>query len=80
MRLSRESGLDLNRFDSAIHLGENFGRERPLGVGWDSMISAHARLYEYIMRFGIVCSPPVYQFTNLPIYQFTSQSINILVL
>ena len=37
------------------------------------MISANARLYEYVMPFGIVCSPPVlslpiYQFTNLPIY------------
>ena len=31
------------------------------------MISANARLYEYVMPFGIVCSPPVYQFTNLPI-------------
>ena len=35
------------------------------------MISANARLYEYVMPFGIVCSPPVYQFTNLPIYSRT---------
>ena len=53
-RLSRESGLDLNRFDSVIHLEEDFGT-RP-----------NARLYEYVMPFGIYCSLPVYQFTNLP--------------
>ena len=27
----------------------------------------NARLYEYVMPFGIYCSPPVYQFSNLPI-------------
>ena len=40
------------------------------------MISANARLYEYVMPFGIVCGPPVYQFTNLPIYQFTNLPID----
>ena len=34
------------------------------------MDSANAiRLYEYVMPFGIVCSPPV---LSLPIYQFTN--------
>ena len=55
-RLSRESGLDLNRFDSVTHLVGSLGT-RP-----------NARLPEYGILFGITA---VSQFTNLPIYQFT---------
>ena len=39
------------------------------------MISANARLYEYVMPFGIVCSPPVYQFTNLPKWLMAPQNL-----
>ena len=54
-RLSRESGLDLNRFDSVRHLGGSLGT-RP-----------NARLYEYVILSELTA---VSQFTNLPIYQF----------
>ena len=54
-RLSRESGLDLNRFDSVTHLVGSLGT-RP-----------NARLYEYVILSELTA---VSQFTNLPIYQF----------
>ena len=59
-RLSRESGLDLNRFDSVRHLVGSLGT-RP-----------NARLYEYVILSELTA---VSQFTNLPIYQFTKQPV-----
>ena len=44
------------------------------------MISANARLYEYVMPFGIVCSPPVYQFTNLPMILVLDSRVDVRVL
>ena len=58
-RLSRESGLDLNRFDSVRHLGGSLGT-RP-----------NARLYEYVILSELTA---VSQFTNLPIYRVTRNS------
>ena len=57
-RLSRESGLDLNRFDSVTHLVGSLGT-RP-----------NARLYEYVILSESLQSSslPIYQFTNLPIF------------
>ena len=51
-RLSRESGLDLNRFDSVTHLGGSLGT-RP-----------NARLYEYVIlsELTAVSQLAVYQF------------------
>ena len=43
----------------SIHLGETFAL-------WVSMIGANARLYEYVVPFGIVCCSAVLLFTNLP--------------
>ena len=56
-RLSRESGLDLNRFDSVTHLVGSLGT-RP-----------NARLPEYgILSESLQSSSlPIYQFTTLPI-------------
>ena len=53
-RLSRESGLDLNRFDSVTHLVGSLGT-RP-----------NARLYEYVILSESLQSSslPIYQLTN----------------
>jgi len=56
-RLSRESGLDLNRFDSVTHLVGSLGT-RP-----------NARLYEYVILSESLQSPslPITNYQFLPI-------------